>query len=132
SLTDADVVAIRAESPNPDEAARIANTVAAAYVKLRTADSIESLDSTRSVVESRVTELNNQIKSIDDTIDALPADQRSSQYANDLRQSRNFFVEQRQQLQDTLNSVQLSAGLADSDAPRVINPAVPPTSPFQP
>lgn len=132
SLTDADVVAIRAESPNPDEAARIANTVAAAYVKLRTADSIESLDSTRSVVESRVTELNNQIKSIDDTIDALPADQRNTQYANDLRQSRNFFVEQRQQLQDTLNSVQLSAGLADSDAPRVINPAVPPTSPFQP
>lgn len=132
ALPDADVIEIRAEYADPDKAALIANTVAEVYVSQRTADSVDSFDKVRTVVERKIAEANDTIADLDRQIAALSESQRLTQTARDLDARRAEANTKRESLTKSLDDIALSTDLAGGEAPQVINPATAPASPFQP
>ncbi len=132
ALPDADILEVRAESSDPNDAAKIANTVADTYVQNRSEDSIQGLNASQDVVEKSIASLNEKISAIDRRLDEMTEAQKTGQEGADLRQVRTSYVAQRQAFLDKLNSIQVSTGLVPTDAAKVINPALPTDSPFQP
>jgi capsular exopolysaccharide synthesis family protein len=130
---DADILTVRAESDNAEEAALIANTFAETYVEQRTLDEVRGYEETQQVVAASVAAVEADLAALQAQLaaaaDGVTPDGRST---GDVEAEIARLEAQRNQLRNTLSDLELRTNLTGADRPQVINPASVPASPFEP
>jgi polysaccharide biosynthesis transport protein len=127
---DTDVVAVRAESTDPQRAARVANTYAEAFIAFRQRQAVEDLQSAGEEVQSKVDDLQGQIDALDRQVADAPAAEREARRAA-LAQQRQALVSTQALFRQRLDQIQVEAPLKSGGAQLVSRAAVP-AEPFAP
>ncbi len=123
-----DLMEVRASAGSPEEAARITNAYAQAYVRLRRAQAVERLDAAAKELETKVADFQRQIEDLGGRLASTPAE---SPAATGLRSQRDLLLQQQSALQARYVQLQVDASLEDGGA-RVVSQATPPSSPSSP
>lgn len=136
-----DLVTVRAESTDPARASLIANTYAAAYIDFRRAQALEQFSAASEQIQTKVTQLQQQIDSLGSTTTNLPAcvDTRSTPDACSQRTAaeatvaarRTTLLNQLGLFQQTLDQLGVDSALASGSA-QLVTPASTPSAPFEP
>ena len=124
-----DLMEVRASAGTPEEAARVTNAYAQAYVRLRRAQAVERLDAAAKELEAKVADFQRQIEALDGRLASTPA--ADSPAATGLRSQRDLLLQQQSALQARYVQLQVDASLEDGGA-RVVSEATPPPSPSSP
>jgi polysaccharide biosynthesis transport protein len=121
-----DIVALSVVSTDPERAAKIANTYANEYIKIRRLASINDLLAAVEELQSKVVEFDQQIESVDAQMVGATAEAKSA-----LAAQRQGLLGQKQQFQVRIDGLQVDASLKSGGA-QVVNPARPASAPFSP
>jgi polysaccharide biosynthesis transport protein len=141
SVGQTDLITIRAESTDAPRASLIANTYAAAYIDFRRAQALEQYSAASEEIQTKITQLQQQIDSLGSTTANLPAcvnpattpdacSQRTSAEAT-LTARRTTLLNQVGLFQQTLDQLGVDSTVASGSA-QLVTPASTPTEPFAP
>ncbi|MDQ3896512.1 MAG: polysaccharide biosynthesis tyrosine autokinase [Actinomycetota bacterium] len=136
-----DLVMIRAESTQAPRAAQIANAYANGYIEFRRKQAIEDLAAASEEVQTKITDIQQQIESLASTTANLPAcvDARTTPDACTQRsvadatvsQRRTTLISQLGLFQQRLDQLQVDSALVNGGA-QLVTPASTPAVPFEP
>jgi polysaccharide biosynthesis transport protein len=121
------LIQITTESSSPAAAQKAANAYADQYVKVRTEQAIDSINKTMVVIQSKVTDIQNQITALDKQIAAqgfLPS--------ADLTSQRTALQSQLSTYTTQLERLQVTADLRATAGAQVVNLAGLPSTPIKP
>ncbi|HVF14824.1 MAG TPA: polysaccharide biosynthesis tyrosine autokinase [Acidimicrobiales bacterium] len=125
-----DVVRVTAESTDPKRAAEVANTYASAYIDVRRQQAVDGLLAAGEEIQVRVTDLQQQIRGLDDQVNgAPPADQGAIRES--VSEQRQLLVQQQSLFKQTLDKLTVDANLASGGA-QLVGSAVAPSKPARP
>ncbi len=136
-----DLVTIRAESADAARASLIANTYASAYIDFRRAQALDQFSAASEEIQSRITQLQQQVDSLGSTTANLPAcvnptttpdacSQRASAEAT-LTARRTTLLNQLGLFQQTLDQLGVDSTVASGSA-QLVTPASTASKPFAP
>ena len=141
SVGQTDLVTVRAESTDAARSSLIANTYAAAYIDFRRAQALEQFSAASEEIQTKITQLQQQVDSLGSTTTNLPAcvDARTTPDACNQRSAaegtlsarRTTLLSQLGLFQQTLDQLAVDASLASGSA-QLVTPASTPAVPFQP
>lgn len=126
AVDQADIIEIRARSPEPQRAAATANAYAEEYIELRRAEAAETLLGSARQIQAKVRELQAQADDLDRRIAA-----NDSPGGPDLRPQRDSLNTQIALFRERLDQLQVEAAVATGGA-QIVNRAAIPTSPVEP
>lgn len=141
-----DVVAISAEDHDPKEAARIAQTYAETFVKVRRDQTVQDLLDASTSIQQQVDKLKSEIAALNDPITSLnnqivatvnPDDRaRLSQQRDQLQQQNSAQLQAVQSRITTytaqLDNLQVAGNLTQTGGAQIVSAAQPSTSPVSP
>jgi succinoglycan biosynthesis transport protein ExoP len=136
-----DLVTIRAESTEAPRAAEVANAYATAYIDYRRKQAFDELSAASEEVQTKITEIQQQIDSLGSTTANLPAcvnpattpdacTQRTAAEAT-VNSRRTTLISQLGLFQQRLDQLQVDSALARGSA-QLVTPASTPAEPFEP
>lgn len=125
-----DVIRVVAESPKPQQAAKVANAYANAYVDFRRKQAVDDLLAASEQIQAKVANLQNQIDALDAQIAKAPPDQQAAVRAN-LGPQKDTLLQQQSVVKQRLDQVQLNADLT-SGRGQLVGSAPVPKSPIKP
>jgi succinoglycan biosynthesis transport protein ExoP len=136
-----DLITVRAESTDATRAALIANTYAAAYIDFRRAQALEQFSAASEEIQTKITQLQQQIDSLSSTTANLPpcvsptatpdaCNQRAAADAT-VAARRTTLLSQLGLFQQTLDQLAVDSTLASGSA-QLVTPASTPAQPFEP
>jgi len=126
ALRDADVITASVESGDPQTAATLADAYVQAYIDVKREQTIDGITAASAELQSKITELLDQVDALDATIAASTTDDDSTAEAD--RSSLDGQLSLFRQRNDQL---QVDAALAAGNA-ELIRPATVPTEPIKP
>jgi capsular exopolysaccharide synthesis family protein len=146
AVADTSVVAVSAESIEPADAARIANTYAETYVvtrqEQRVADllaaaeqvqvKVDEVDQQIAALEEGLTDIDGQIAASDDAAERQELQAERARVNQEIAGRRLALQTQRSGYAEQLDDLQLSRNLSQRGGAEVVNVAVEPTSPVRP
>ncbi|MPY94750.1 MAG: polysaccharide biosynthesis tyrosine autokinase [Acidimicrobiia bacterium] len=141
-----EVVAITAESSDPAEAARIANTYAQTYIDTRRQQLVDDLLSAAEQVQSRIDNVDAQLQALTDEVAALdaaiaaggPDEQvellrsQRDRLAEEVANRRLPLLSQRTAYSQQLDELQLASSITENGGGRVVSTAETPGAPVRP
>ncbi len=122
-----DVFAVKAQSTDPERAALVANTYAAAYIDFRRTQAVNDLLSAAAQIQDKIDALQKQI----DAIGPPDTTKTGSTVADTAIQQRNSLIQQQVLFQQKLDQTQVGAALKTGGA-QLVTPALVPESPVSP
>jgi non-specific protein-tyrosine kinase len=125
-----DVVRVTAEHADPKRAAEVANTYAAAYIDVRRQQTVDGLLAAGEEIQERVTDLQQQIRGLDDQVAVAPAEAQGA-IRESVSEQRQLLVQQQSLFKQTLDKLTVDANLASGGA-QLVGSAVVPTDPVRP
>jgi non-specific protein-tyrosine kinase len=125
-----DVVRVTAESTDPDRAAEVANAYAEAYIDVRRQQAVDGLLAAGKEIQDRVSELQQQIRTLDDQVTASPEPDQAV-VRQSLSEQRQALVQQQAVFKQTLDKLTVDANLASGGA-QLVGSALVPTDPIKP
>jgi len=142
---DADVIRVSARGGNAEEVAKLANTYVDAYLKFRTEQQVGALLETGNAVRKKADELTKRVADVsapltalDAKVAAAPAPQKPDLQrqrdakADELAPQLSGLQTQLGFYQQQLDKVELSVGLRQAGALRLLAPATAPSTPISP
>lgn len=136
-----DLVTIRAESTDAARAALVANTYASGYIDFRRTQALEQFSAASEEIQTKITQLQQQIDSLGATTANLPAcvDTRTTPEACNQRTAaeatvtarRTTLLSQLGLFQQTLDQLAVNSSVASGSA-QLVTPASTPAEPFAP
>ena len=126
SRADTDVVVLSVESGDPRTAAELANAYVTAYTDVKTEQAVANFEKASNELQTGITELQTDIEELDDTIASASESELAA-----LEAERRSLLDRQSVLRQTLDELQIDAGLTDTGA-EMVRPATPPTTPFAP
>jgi capsular exopolysaccharide synthesis family protein len=129
------VLDITAANPDPQKAADIANTYAQAYIDLRLKNSVNTYTQTAQSYQKQISDLAPQVQQVNDQIGDLtnmpPSESRDAELKSLLE--RRDALDRRSGVWETrLDSLNVSADMAQTTGPQIIHTASVPTNPVTP
>ena len=122
--SNSDTLSFTAVSPDPEEAAVIANTFANAYVSERSSEAGEEFLSVVNVINDRLAELTNERRELEDQLAGSDSQSLQIQVATlDAEEAR---------LRAQLNQIDVTSQLSGAATVSILNAAAPPASAFAP
>ncbi|MCU1389954.1 MAG: ywqD [Ilumatobacteraceae bacterium] len=125
-----DVVSVTVRSSDPNTAAKLANAYAKAYIEVKLANSIATLEATAGALQVKVDDLQSKIDAIDAQIDAAPADQQQELTAQ-LSGQRSTLVSQQAVFQARIDQSQVDQSVSSGGA-TLVDSATPNGTPVEP
>ncbi len=125
-----DVIEVRAESTDPEQAARIANAYAESYIGFRRSKAVDDLLDAAVEVQSKIAEIERQVDDIDGRIETAPPEERADLEAR-LGPERATLLSQQSLFRQKLDQLQVDSALKTGGA-QLVTPAVAPTEPVRP
>lgn len=123
-------IVITAQTPQPDQAATVANTYARAYIDVKKGQAVDSLQRAVAQTGLKIDDLQRQIGFLDRAVADAPPSQQSALQSN-LSAQRQSLVTQQTTYQQQVNQLELSVSLQTGGA-QVTSPASPPGSASSP
>lgn len=130
SVLETDVIAVRAESPIPEQAAAIANAYATAYVDFRRKQTVDDLLAAGQEVQAKVVDLQKEIDALESEIATAPGS-RQEAVRRAVEERKNTLVQQQGLFKQRLDQLQVDAALKSGGA-QLVGSATTPTSPVRP
>jgi len=135
SVSQTAVVAVSAESTDPQRAADISNAYVAAFTEFRQNEATQAALNAGKDIQDRISVLQKEIAEFDNQLAALPSCAglnvpRECERRERLNQDRDGLVSQVVPLRQRLNELQLAN--SSTGGPQVIAPAAPATTPVRP
>lgn len=136
TVRDTQLIQISVSDPNPEQAARIANTIASTFALYVADESRSLIDSNRSGLDAQIAELETEIASLETQIAELDTTANANNAAtqseiDDLRGQRARFQQQIVDLEVEGQSVGLGLASVQSQV-TVASPASPAGAPYEP
>jgi succinoglycan biosynthesis transport protein ExoP len=141
AVGETDLVTLRAVSGDASRAALIANTYASAYIEFRRQQALEQFSAASEEIQTKITQLQQQIDSLGSTTANLPAcvDTRTTPEACNQRTAaeatvaarRTTLLSQLGLFQQTLDQLAVDSTLTSGSA-QLVTPASTPAAPFAP
>ncbi len=125
-ITNTNVLSIKARNTNANNAAKIANAYANAYVDVKRRQRVDDLLATSAQVQSKIDDINKQVSALD----GQAASASSAQQA-DISQQRDALFSQQATFKQTLSQLQVETATASGGA-QLVTPAVASGSPVEP
>ncbi len=125
-----DVVSVRVQSHEPAVAALLANAYVQAYIDTRREQNVNSLLDAAAEVQTKVTELQQQIDAIDQQVEDAPDDEKDD-LEKSLAPQRQLLVDQQAIFKQRLDQIQVDASLQSGSA-QLVRPAESPAEPVEP
>jgi succinoglycan biosynthesis transport protein ExoP len=127
-----DVIAVSAESTDPDRAAAIANAYATSYIEFRRSQSVDDLLSAAEQIQQKITDLQKQIDALaPPEAGATRPGATPSNAATDNSLQRESLQQQQALFRQKLDQTQVDAALKSGGA-QLVTPAIASTSPVRP
>jgi non-specific protein-tyrosine kinase len=130
SVGGTEIVRITAVSTDPDEAMKVANAYAVAYIEYRRSSDVEDLGQASQAIQEQVTALQRQVDGYERQIAEAPPLQREV-VRSTVQSERDGLIAQIVGLKQTLDRIQLNNSLNRGGA-QVVAQAQVPTTPFEP
>ncbi len=130
SVLETDVIAVRAESTIPEQAAVVANAYATAYVDFRRKQAVDDLLAAGQEVQAKVGDLQGEIDALEGEIASAPAS-RQGAVRQAVEERKNTLVQQQALFKQRLDQLQVDAALKSGGA-QLVGRAETPTSPVRP
>ncbi len=125
-----DVVRVTAESTDPKRAADVANAYASAYIDVRRQQAVDGLLAAGEEIQARLSELQQEIRALDDQVNAAPPPDQSA-IRESFSEQRQALVQQQSLFNQTLDKLTVDANLATGGA-QLVGSALAPTTPVSP
>ncbi|HZX56081.1 MAG TPA: polysaccharide biosynthesis tyrosine autokinase [Ilumatobacteraceae bacterium] len=126
ALRDADVITASVESGDPQTAATLANAYVQAYIDVKREQNVAGITAASAELQTKITELQDQIDTLDVKINASSTDDDSTAEAE-----RRSLDDQLSSFRQHIDQLQVDAALSAGNA-ELIRPASPPTEPIKP
>jgi capsular exopolysaccharide synthesis family protein len=125
-----DVIEVSAESTDPEQAARIANAYAEAYIDFRRTAAVNDLLDAAVEVQAKIADLERRVEEIDERIESVPPGEREQLEAS-LAAERSTLVSQQSLFRQKLDQLQVDSTLKTGGA-QLVTPATAPLEPIRP
>ena len=126
AVDDADVITASVESGDPRTAATLADAYVQAYIDVKREQTVDSITAASAELETKITELQGQIETLDAKIAASSTDDDATTQAQ-----RRSLDEQLSSFREHIDQLQVDAALSAGSA-ELIRPASTPVDPIEP
>jgi non-specific protein-tyrosine kinase len=128
------VIRLTATDPDPDRAAEVANAYARAYIDERRKANVADFLAASEAIQRKVDDLDRQIADLETEIrlTQLGGGGAGGRDVAGLRAEQQALISQQSALKENLDTVQVSAELAQITGPQIVAEASPPTTPASP
>ena len=125
-----DVISINAESTIPDQAAKIANAYAGAYIQFRRSQVVDDQLAAAQQIQNKIDDIQHQIDALDLQVASASNFQRAAVVAG-VGPQRDALISEQAVFKGKLNETQVSTALSSGGA-QLITPAQTPVAPIKP